>query len=333
MLSGCRYPDLTLDLSATQFVCPYCANFCNCSQCSRARGEEYISERNGGWRKWGTWPAPAAAMTGPSSSSSSLSNRQRRRQQRLVDFANVAGKDKRKGPGVASVATEGLKGASAPELENLRTAVFTVTGEPLGEAFVEGNTARIGPIRPAAPLSMFTSTPRSAPAPPREPLGSITTILPHDRREAPPDLPMYKGGRRQYVFVGKPLKSWGRLVSLPDPEEQKKKTRRRRGARRGHGKHKRVCIRMFVGSEKPLLSGPSKGRRHRSTSLTPSRLDDKEDADEGINHDVDEGIWPGEYIAPPRADVADLALEFKTALRITPEEVERAIGAAFAIGA
>ncbi|KAI0249446.1 hypothetical protein BJV78DRAFT_695808 [Lactifluus subvellereus] len=63
-LADCRYPDLTFDASATVFACPCCGNFCNCSHCARARGEQYISERNGGWRKWGRWPAPAAAATG-----------------------------------------------------------------------------------------------------------------------------------------------------------------------------------------------------------------------------------------------------------------------------
>ncbi|KAI0249439.1 hypothetical protein BJV78DRAFT_695445 [Lactifluus subvellereus] len=51
-----RYPDLTFDASATVCACPYCGKFCNCSHCARACGEQYISERNGGWLKWGSCP-------------------------------------------------------------------------------------------------------------------------------------------------------------------------------------------------------------------------------------------------------------------------------------
>ncbi|KAH9011690.1 hypothetical protein EDB85DRAFT_1101445 [Lactarius pseudohatsudake] len=47
-----RYPQLTFDRAVEDFECPACCNYCNCSLCSRKRGEAYIPERNGGWRSW-----------------------------------------------------------------------------------------------------------------------------------------------------------------------------------------------------------------------------------------------------------------------------------------
>ncbi|KAH9069513.1 hypothetical protein EDB83DRAFT_2372806 [Lactarius deliciosus] len=154
------------------------------------------------------------------------------------------------------------------------TAVFTVSGEPLGSAFLQGN------------------------------------------------------------------KTWGRLVYLLDPdhdepEQQKKKTKGKgKMARRGRrGKR----IQFFVGSLEPLLVARRRRRRRRSESLMPFGDDgDDGDGDEDGNPgvggdadadaDADDGIWPGEYVVSvPPAQAEEMA-------RITPEEVERAIGAAFAIG-
>jgi hypothetical protein len=318
---------LTFDASATSFSCPVCGHFCNCSHCARARGEEYVPERNGGWRKWGAWPAPAAAITSLSTSSS----KQKRTRHNLVGFAKAADKGKREGASVASTATQVFKSKPASEVENWRTTVFTVTGEPLGEAFFEGNTARIVSIQPAAQLSTVTSTPQSAPAPARTPLATITTAFPPEAAEAPASRPVPKSERRRHVFIGKPRKSWGRLVSVPDPEKQQKKTNTRRGARRGNGKRKRVRVRMFIGSEKPLFSRRVK-KRHRFASLTPNELDCGENADQDVDQDADEGVWPGEYVVPQPAGVVDGAVDPKTLLRITPEDVESAIVAAFAVG-
>jgi hypothetical protein len=327
-----RYPHLTFDVSATVFPCPYCGKFCNCTQCARARGEEYIPERNGGWRKWGSWPAPAAAMTGPSITSSpppSAPKQQRRRaRQSLVGVPKAASKGKRDGAGAVSIPTEAFKGASLSELENWRTPVFTVTGEPLGEAFFEGNMPRVAPTRPVAPLSTLTPNSQSAPPPACSPQSTIATGLPK-ALNATSSLPVVpQTQQRQRVFIGKPRKSWGRLVSVPDPEGQQKKTRTRRGAKRGRGKRKRISIRMYIGSEKPLLLRRVKSRyRHRSASLKPSEGDVNEDAGPDVDQDADEGVWPEEY------GVADGSLDLKSDVRFTPEEVERAIGAAFAVGA
>ncbi|KAF8552158.1 hypothetical protein OG21DRAFT_1511807 [Imleria badia] len=43
-----RYPDITFDEHSAGFLCPACTNTCNCSACSRNRGEEFISMRLGG---------------------------------------------------------------------------------------------------------------------------------------------------------------------------------------------------------------------------------------------------------------------------------------------
>ncbi|KAH9069604.1 hypothetical protein EDB83DRAFT_2518349 [Lactarius deliciosus] len=130
------------------------------------------------------------------------------------------------------------------------TAVFTVPGEPLGSAFLHVNKACIPDTRTRAETAAIARTPA-------------------------------------YV-IGKPRKTWGRLVSLRETD-----------------------------------------RRRRPTSLTP--LGDNDDGgedgnlDEDGDADADDGIWPGEYVVPVQAAQAE------EMARITPE-VERAIGAAFAIG-
>lgn len=40
-----RYPDITFDRFSCSFLCPFCTNTCNCSTCSRKRGEDYVSMR------------------------------------------------------------------------------------------------------------------------------------------------------------------------------------------------------------------------------------------------------------------------------------------------
>lgn len=40
-----RYPDITFDRFSRSFLCPFCTNTCNCSSCSRKRGEDYVSMR------------------------------------------------------------------------------------------------------------------------------------------------------------------------------------------------------------------------------------------------------------------------------------------------
>lgn len=44
-----RYPETVFAPDSKKFVCPVCLGTCNCSICSRRRGEEYISARGGGF--------------------------------------------------------------------------------------------------------------------------------------------------------------------------------------------------------------------------------------------------------------------------------------------
>ena len=58
------------------------------------------------------------------------------------------------------------------------------------------------------------------------------------------------------------------------------------------------------------------------------------DLDADADGDTDDGVWPGEFIVPTIVITepdAEPEME-RVGTRITPEEVERAIGAAFAIG-
>jgi hypothetical protein len=159
---------------------------------------------------------------------------------------------------------------------------------------------------------------------------------------------------RQYVYIGKRPKAWGRLVSIPDPEEQQQQPRKngQRGKRKRAGR--RVRVRLFAGSEEPLLLAQKRQRAKRSlfrqdkpsspssaASLPPgSSSPARGTYGDMMNSDqnADEGVWPGEYeysmpaLGVVRKEPEDAHQDPKAALRITPEEVVRAIGAAFAVG-
>ena len=140
-------------------------------------------------------------------------------------------------------------------------------------------------------------------------------------------------------------------MSLPDPEPEQKKTtngKRKTTMAMVRAGRKGKRIRFFVGSLEPLLA-VRRRRRNRRRSASWSALNDARDAnsddgdedgnnpDEGGDIDVvdadDDGVWPGEYVVPAIV-VTEPEPEPETAgARITPEEMERAIGAAFAIGA
>ena len=172
--------------------------------------------------------------------------------------------------------------------------------------------------------------------------------------------------RRRYVYIGKRLKSWGRLVSIPDSEDQRQQQQqapRKKGQRRRKRKRAAGRVRMFAGSEEPLLllarkkrqrATKTRNRRRRKDvpssptaaslpppSSSPVRGGGETDADPN----ADEGVWPGEYAyAVPLAGVGvgvvspgtmrknKTVFGKKAVVRMTPEEVERAIGAAFAVG-
>ncbi|KAH9036072.1 hypothetical protein EDB84DRAFT_1197633 [Lactarius hengduanensis] len=308
-----RYPQLTFDRAAEDFECPACRNYCNCSLCSRKRGEAYIPERSGGWRSWIARQG-GSHRAAPIPAKKSKSNN--------LGTAPAATKTTKK-PAIMTTTT-------TPDAEVFdgswsATAVFTVSGEPLGSAFLQGNKARI------VPVSQPTASPATATTTPSAPASFTSSPIPEPMQE------QQQSQRRQHAFIGKPRKMWGRLVSLPDPDhdqlEQQKKKTKRKGKMAGRGcRGKR--IRLFVGNLEPLLVARRR-RRRRSESLTP--LDDDDDGDEDGNPgeggdadadaDADDGIWPGEYVVSvPSAQTEEMAT------RITPEEVERAIGAAFAIG-
>ena len=78
-------------------------------------------------------------------------------------------------------------------------------------------------------------------------------------------------------------------------------------------------------------------QRRRSASLDANGGDESEedkagniDFDANVNGDTDDGIWPAEFMVPTIV-VTEPEMEM-VVTRITPEEVGRAIGAAFAIG-
>jgi hypothetical protein len=156
-------------------------------------------------------------------------------------------------------------------------------------------------------------------------------------------LPVLHRKKRRYVYIGKRLKAWGRLVAVPDPEEKelRKKTKGRQGVGQGRSKRKRAGrIRTFVGSEEPLLLGRKRmkrAHRERSTSLPPSSSpvhrggNQNADEDAQADVDVDEGVWPGEYVVEPGVVAVEKVVD--DSMRIAPEELERAISAAFAVGA
>ncbi|KAH9069494.1 hypothetical protein EDB83DRAFT_437758 [Lactarius deliciosus] len=175
------------------------------------------------------------------------------------------------------------------------TAVFTVSGEPLGSAFLQGNKARI------VPVSQPTASPAAATTTPSAPASFTSSSIPEPTQEQQ---------RRQHAFIGKPRKTWGRLVYLPNPdhdqqEQQKKKTKGKGKMARWGRRGKR--IQFFIGSLEPLLVARRR-RRRRSASLT--LLDDDDDGDEDGNlgeggdadadADADDGIWPGEYVVSYR---------------------------------
>ena len=89
------------------------------------------------------------------------------------------------------------------------TAVFTLSGEPLANAFLRGNTAHVVPVVPLLP---------SAPSP-------ATSSTPETAQMQ----------KHRDLFNGKPRKAWGCLVSLPDPEpeQHKQKTIKGKGSREG----------------------------------------------------------------------------------------------------
>ena len=170
--------------------------------------------------------------------------------------------------------------------------------------------------------------------------------------------------RRRYVYIGKQHKSWGRLVPVPDPDPDEQ-IQVRKTDRGGRERKRAVRVRLFAGSEEPLLSSRNhvnkkkrsgrkrKGERNRqqpsasASALPPSQIspfaarsedgtnritalheDSDPDADPDV--DVDEGVWPGEYAHAPEHE--HVVPDTSGVVTIPAEELERAIGVAIAAG-
>ena len=166
------------------------------------------------------------------------------------------------------------------------------------------------------------------------------------------------------MYIGKLLKSWGRLLSILDPEDQRKNGQpppKRKRKRTAAGR-----VRMFAGSEEPLLLLARKKREcatktkngRRPLDVTspaatatvaplpplPPSSSPVRGGETDADCDAGEGVWPGEYAAYAAVPLAGVVVSPGTmrkhkamfgeraVLRMTPEEVERAIGAAFAVG-
>ena len=109
-------------------------------------------------------------------------------------------------------------------------------------------------------------------------------------------------------------------------------------ARRGCRSSKRTLF--FVGSLEPLLlARRQKRQRRRRSAFLDNNVDSpgedgEENNDADADGDTDDGIWPGEFVVPTMVVTepeAEPEMEI-VGTSIMPEEVERAIGAAFVIG-
>jgi hypothetical protein len=326
-----RYPSLTFDEFATSFSCPCCRNFCNCTQCARGRGEAYIPERNGGWRKWAAlFPAAAAAATtsGPTSPSRKKARRE------VLQFAE-------------------------PERKGTVARAASTT-----ESFLEAtNTTRFVPVQPAA--EPLLPSPRSTSPTLASALPCSGRLHPATTTSTESTTALADKKRRRYVYIGKQHKSWGRLVPVPDPDPDEQ-IQGRKTDRGGRKRVRAVRVRLFAGSEEPLSLGRSqkkrsgrkrKGERNRqqpsasASALPPSQTsplatrseddtnqitalheDSDLDADPNVDTDVDvdEGVWPGEYAHAPEHE--HVVPDTSGVVTIPTEELERAIGVAIAAG-
>ena len=321
-----RYPGLTFNEFATSFSCPCCGNFCNCTHCARGRGEAYIPERNGGWRRWAAlFPVAAAAATsGPIS------------------------------PSPKEASQDGTRAKAAlTAQESLETDI----------------TMRIVPDEPSVPLPLPPSPPHptsntliSSPHLHVHPIPTTSTAATKS---------VVDKKRCQHVYIGKWQKLWGRPVPVPvpDPDPEDRRGSGRNGLNK---RKRAVRVRLFVGSEKPLLlnqklanikkaqknSKRGRGRkkalevekdeqRQIASSLPPPSRSSSVVAHDGDanqnaalyeehdpDSDVDKGVWPGEYAHAHAHDEQHIPFvpPGVFAMTISPEELGRAIGAAFAAG-
>ncbi|KAH9041053.1 hypothetical protein EDB85DRAFT_1565978 [Lactarius pseudohatsudake] len=131
---------LTFDRTAEDFECPACRNYRNCSLCSRKREEAYVPERDGGSRSW-------IARQGGSHRAA----------------PTPAKKSKNKNLGAAPATTKPATmmtttttDVEVPDGSWSTTAVFTVSGEPLGSAFLQGKPTAFPAAATTAPTAPAT---------------------------------------------------------------------------------------------------------------------------------------------------------------------------------
>ena len=173
---------MTFDLSAETFACPVCRNYCTCSICARKRGEEYINERGAGWRGWlAQQGASYQAATAAAAAASTLTSKEKRKS-----------RNSKTAPAVKQRSTTATTSSDTHVLDESwsATAVFTVFGEPLGSAILQGNTARIVPVPQATDPTPISSTPN--------------TSTPQPAQQQQQQQPQ----KHRYIFIGKPLKAW-----------------------------------------------------------------------------------------------------------------------------
>lgn len=303
-----RYPSLTFDEFATSFSCPYCESFCNCTQCARRRGETYIPERDGGWRRWAALlpVAAAAATSGPTSP--------------------------------LQKASRDVVGLGEPGRNHIEPAAIV----PLPQPHSTSNTLISSPHLHVHPIPTTSKA---------------TTKSVVDKKS------------RGHVYIGKWQKSWGRPVPVPDPDPGLGRNgRKRKRAMRLFVGSKAPLLWNQKRANKTARKNPKRRRgrkmglemekneqRQTAPSLPPSRspsiaagnedganqnaaLYEEHDPDPDADADINKGDWPGEYnhahahddhitVVPPGVTVSGVV-----ATTISPEELERAIGAAFAAG-
>ncbi|KAI6112238.1 hypothetical protein EDD16DRAFT_1484920 [Pisolithus croceorrhizus] len=117
-----RYPDITFDRFSCSFLCPFCTNTCNCSTCSRKRGEDYISMRT-------------ASFTGP-------------RIQPNVSTVRDRASAK---PVSESASATAISEPSAESVPNFRARVYGLEGQHLGVANRKGPSPIPKPLEKRAP--------------------------------------------------------------------------------------------------------------------------------------------------------------------------------------
>ncbi|KAI9436029.1 hypothetical protein H4582DRAFT_2130267 [Lactarius indigo] len=173
------------------------------------------------------------------------------------------------------------------------TAVFTVSGKPLGSVFLHGNKARI----------VLVSQPMASPAAATSASTAPATLI------ASP--------------IPEPAQQLQRRRSSPRPAGAAEKVK-------GGGKSTAMAGRGRRG--KRVVGDAGVARWRRSASLMSPNNNDEDgnmggDVDVDADADADDGIWTGEYEIPvPPAQAEEMA-------RIAPEEVKCAYRCAFAIGA